>query len=195
MTHFSFKWCIYIYKYILTRKKCDLSNPSVLPLQKLCDYDWKELFCNYTTFIWKINEGQKIITAIVQRGYQLYHIRCEVSPRLTKKIVWRGVLAHTAIPNRFTGWEQVFPEMKTGFSLWELAHSSLWAIQGLGLQCSERRNTHFGILLLFRLTLPAWDQYFSIILKDCYRDYARTYLQPHYGKGVFGNVYLSAGQH
>ena len=59
MTHFSFKWCIYIYKYILTRKKCDLSNPSVLPLQKLCDYDWKELFCNYTTFIWKINEGQK----------------------------------------------------------------------------------------------------------------------------------------
>ena len=27
--------------------------------------------------------------------------------------------------------------------------------------------------------------------KDC----ARTYLQPHYGNGVFGNVYLSAGQH
>ena len=26
-------------------------------------------------------------------------------------------------------------------------------------------------------------------------DMARTYLQPHYGKGVFGNVYLSAGQH
>ena len=25
--------------------------------------------------------------------------------------------------------------------------------------------------------------------------YARTYLQPHYGNGVFGNVYLSAGQH
>ena len=24
---------------------------------------------------------------------------------------------------------------------------------------------------------------------------ARTYLQPHYGNGVFGNVYLSAGQH
>jgi hypothetical protein len=23
----------------------------------------------------------------------------------------------------------------------------------------------------------------------------RTYLQPHYGNGVFGNVYLSAGQH
>jgi hypothetical protein len=23
---------------------------------------------------------------------------------------------------------------------------------------------------------------------------ARTYLQPHYGNGVFGNVYLSAGQ-
>ena len=26
-------------------------------------------------------------------------------------------------------------------------------------------------------------------------DTARTYLQPHYGNGVFGNVYLSAGQH
>jgi hypothetical protein len=25
--------------------------------------------------------------------------------------------------------------------------------------------------------------------------FARTYLQPHYGNGVFGNVYLSAGQH
>ena len=24
---------------------------------------------------------------------------------------------------------------------------------------------------------------------------AQTYLQPHYGNGVFGNVYLSAGQH
>jgi hypothetical protein len=24
---------------------------------------------------------------------------------------------------------------------------------------------------------------------------AGTYLQPHYGNGVFGNVYLSAGQH
>ena len=24
---------------------------------------------------------------------------------------------------------------------------------------------------------------------------ARTYLQAHYGNGVFGNVYLSAGQH
>jgi hypothetical protein len=28
-----------------------------------------------------------------------------------------------------------------------------------------------------------------------YIDQARTYLQPHYGNGVFGNVYLSAGQH
>ena len=27
------------------------------------------------------------------------------------------------------------------------------------------------------------------------RDYAGTYLQPHYGNEVFGNVYLSAGQH
>ena len=26
-------------------------------------------------------------------------------------------------------------------------------------------------------------------------DIAQTYLQPHYGNGVFGNVYLSAGQH
>ena len=26
-------------------------------------------------------------------------------------------------------------------------------------------------------------------------DLAQTYLQPHYGNGVFGNVYLSAGQH
>ena len=119
MTHFSFKWCIYIYKYILTRKKCDLSNPSVLPLQKLCDYDWKELFCNYTTFIWKINEGQKIITAIVQRGYQLYHVRCEVSPRLTKKMIRRGVLAQ-------------------------------W------------KGKHTYILLPFRLTLPAWVQYFPL---------------------------------
>ena len=24
---------------------------------------------------------------------------------------------------------------------------------------------------------------------------ARTYLQPHYGNGVLGNVYLTAGQH
>ena len=26
------------------------------------------------------------------------------------------------------------------------------------------------------------------------QDMARTYLQPHYGNGVFGNVYLLAGQ-
>ena len=26
-------------------------------------------------------------------------------------------------------------------------------------------------------------------------DIAGMYLQPHYGNGVFGNVYLSAGQH
>ena len=26
-------------------------------------------------------------------------------------------------------------------------------------------------------------------------DKAQTYLQPDYGNGVFGNVYLSAGQH
>ena len=26
-------------------------------------------------------------------------------------------------------------------------------------------------------------------------DIVRTYQQPHYGNGVFGNVYLSAGQH
>jgi hypothetical protein len=25
--------------------------------------------------------------------------------------------------------------------------------------------------------------------------FAGTYLQPHYGNGVFSNVYLSAGQH
>ena len=40
--------------YLLTRKNVinlDLSNPSVLLK--------KELFGNYTTFIWKINEGQK----------------------------------------------------------------------------------------------------------------------------------------
>ena len=30
----------------------------------------------------------------------------------------------------------------------------------------------------------------------CYRaGLAQTYLQPHYGNGVFGNVYLSGGQH
>ena len=28
----------------------------------------------------------------------------------------------------------------------------------------------------------------------CVQHIARTYLQPHYGNGVFGNVYLSAGQ-
>ena len=26
-------------------------------------------------------------------------------------------------------------------------------------------------------------------------DHAQTYLQPHYNNGVFGNVYLLAGQH
>ena len=26
-------------------------------------------------------------------------------------------------------------------------------------------------------------------------DIVRTYLQPHYGNGVFSNVYFSAGQH
>ena len=30
---------------------------------------------------------------------------------------------------------------------------------------------------------------------DELKAYAGTYLQPHYGNGVFGNVYLSAGQH
>ena len=30
---------------------------------------------------------------------------------------------------------------------------------------------------------------------DCLQDIAGTYLQPHYGNGVFSNVYLSAGQH
>ena len=33
----------------------------------------------------------------------------------------------------------------------------------------------------------------GFILASCHR--ARTYLQPHYGNGFFGNVYLSAGQH
>ena len=28
-----------------------------------------------------------------------------------------------------------------------------------------------------------------------WNDHAQTYLQPHYGNGVFGNVYISAGQH
>jgi hypothetical protein len=27
------------------------------------------------------------------------------------------------------------------------------------------------------------------------KEKAGTYIQPHYGNGVFGNVYLSAGQH
>ena len=29
----------------------------------------------------------------------------------------------------------------------------------------------------------------------CLPDFIRTYLQPHYGNGVFDNVYISAGQH
>jgi hypothetical protein len=41
--------------------------------------------------------------------------------------------------------------------------------------------------------------YFDSHLKSMYTlqqsNLARTYLQPHYGNGVFGNVYLSAGQH
>ena len=35
----------------------------------------------------------------------------------------------------------------------------------------------------------------SVISCDFLSIPAQTYLQPHYGNGVFGNVYLSAGQH
>jgi hypothetical protein len=34
----------------------------------------------------------------------------------------------------------------------------------------------------------------TIMLQVFLRVQARTYLQPHYGNGVFGNVYLLAGQ-
>ena len=34
---------------------------------------------------------------------------------------------------------------------------------------------------------PFWVQFWP--------DIAQMYLQPHYANGVFGNVYLSAGQH
>ena len=46
---------------------------------------------------------------------------------------------------------------------------------------SEWNRTHFAALAL----LPS----------NYDGDKARTYLQPHYGNGVFNNVYLSAGQH
>ena len=37
--------------------------------------------------------------------------------------------------------------------------------------------------------------WFNDTLKLILDDLAQTYLQPHYGNGVLGNVYLSAGQH
>ena len=49
----------------------------------------------------------------------------------------------------------------------------------LSLYLRDHPKIHFGIIPISRQQ----------------RDMARTYLQPHYGNGVFGNVYLSAGQH
>ena len=40
-----------------------------------------------------------------------------------------------------------------------------------------------------------WSSNLSFYQKNSADLNAGTYLQPHYGNGVFGSVYLSAGQH
>ena len=49
-------------------------------------------------------------------------------------------------------------------------------------------NEQMNIMIAYRNDLKLYleRKYFSI------RDGAATYLQPHYGNGVFGNVYLLA---
>ena len=50
---------------------------------------------------------------------------------------------------------------------------------------------------LFQTTVFTLTKYSGLMLSAMfsYTDTAGTYLQPHYGNGVFGNVYLSAGLH
>ena len=62
------------------------------------------------------------------------------------------------------------------------------------------RSRPFGFFPIFqRIDAQKHERNFILLLtiEPIQRDIniARTYLQPHYGNGVFGNVYLSAGQH
>ena len=57
-------------------------------------------------------------------------------------------------------------------------------------RCSKpAESCNYFVLNCSPVTRVDWIR--SNVLLPC----ARTYLQPHYGNGVYGNVYLLAGQH
>ena len=55
---------------------------------------------------------------------------------------------------------------------------------------------HFYLIRIFQVPIMHSILWWMIRIFDMMINFkARTYLQLHYGNGVFGNVYLSAGQH
>ena len=79
--------------------------------------------------------------------------------------------------------------------------------QQLGMHAGIYRKDSVGVWVKQKSKLPIWKynyhensretnlkKHILKVLKPL-RYTARRYLQPHYGNGVFGNVYFSAGQH
>ena len=61
------------------------------------------------------------------------------------------------------------------------------------LVCFEHKSKQFRTIITKQWIKLYFD--FDVKLKNLILKGAGTYLQPHYGNGVFGNVYLSAEQH
>ena len=78
---------------------------------------------------------------------------------------------------------------KTGFTNVEIIGKLIQTSSGLVIGTRNPRSKSSLLQNLKKCKRPYFSsQYFFKYL-------ARTYLQPHYGNGVFDNVYLSAGQH
>ena len=66
------------------------------------------------------------------------------------------------------------------------------SLQDINFLC--KKNTSASLLRLISNSLNSGlDVPIKVNVPLTY--WARTYLQPHYGNGVFGNVYISTGQH
>ena len=65
------------------------------------------------------------------------------------------------------------------------------------LRCKETYSTYDLFDVKGVSDLETCMDYFEHPERSCENlsSYAQMYLQPHYGNGIFGNVYLSAGQH
>ena len=82
-------------------------------------------------------------------------------------------------------------------SRWHQPPFSLFRIESpIHENTMEWFNQNFDVIDVRHWTVKV-GRYLFILLQNLntMTELARTYLQPHYGNGVFGNVYLSAGQH